>query len=224
MTLIAENISFLYNTSPLPVLQDVSAEFCRKEITAITGPNGCGKTTLCRILVGILKPARGAVYLDGTDISAMSLAEVGKKIGYAMQSPEQQLFCRSVREEIEYGLHNLNLDPKEIEGRCRTFMDYFEIGRYQTQFPFLLSRGEKQRVVLAAILAMQPEYLIMDEPSSSLDALRKKALGNYLRKVKEELDCGILLVSHDMEFVRDYADRTLEMKRGGGLVVSASST
>lgn len=219
MTLKAEGVSFSYKKSSVQILENISAEFNKSEITAIVGANGCGKTTFCKILMGIYRPLQGTVLVDGTDLHTLSLAEVGKRIGFALQDPEQQLFCKSVREEIEYGLKNLALDQTEIENRSSLFMEYFEIAKYQDRFPFQLSRGEKQRVVLAAILAMKPEYLILDEPTASLDAYRRKILGEYLIKIKEELNCGILIISHDWRFVSNYADKVFEMTKGGRLDV-----
>lgn len=208
----AKNISFQYPKSDRWVLKNFSADFNKNEIIALTGPNGCGKTTLSRILVGILKPKRGNVYIDNVDTAQLSLAEIGKKIGLVMQHPARQLFCTTVQEEMEYGLKNLGLDEAEIAKRVQYYLEYFQLENYKEVFPFEMSYGEKQRLVLAAILAMRPEYLLLDEPTASLDVYRQKLLGELITKIHKETKTGIIIISHDRDFIEKYATKEIKME------------
>lgn len=222
MKLKAERIDFTYPKEDKAVLTDFSAEFSSEHITALVGPSGCGKTTLTKILMGLLKPCSGRVMLDGEDLSQLSLAQIGRRMGYVMQNPAQQLFCTSVREEVEYGLRNLDLSREEIQERTSEYLAYFHLDEYEERFPFELSGGEKQRLVLAAVLAMQPKFLILDEPTAALDVYRRSLLGRRLRKIKHSLGCGVLIVSHDMDFIKTYCDRIVKMEtaEGGGICAS----
>ena len=203
MSLIVKNITFSYKAEDKKILHDFSAEFLSSEITALIGNNGAGKTTLARIIMGILKPQCGSIVVDGQEIGNLTLAQRGRLIGYAMQDPARQIFSATVEEEMKYGLNNLGLDEDEIEKRAEEYLAYFGLQQYKKSFPFALSQGEKQRLVLAAILAMKPAYLILDEPTASLDIKRKAVLGELL----SELDCGIIVISHDMDFVDTYCHK-----------------
>lgn len=208
MSLEVKNINFQYKREKKTVLRDFSAEFPYGEITAVTGKNGTGKTTLARIIVGILKPQSGSVFLDGEDLCNESLAQRGLKIGYVMQNPERQIFSETVAEEVQYGLRNLQLSEEEIQERVDTYLEFFGLSHQKESFPFALSHGEKQRLVLAAILAMKPRYLILDEPTASLDKNRRKVLGDYLT----QLDCGVILISHDKDFIDAYCNNVIRME------------
>lgn len=209
MSLVVKNLSFRYKKDSRLILNNFSAEFPKDQITAVMGKNGTGKTTLARVITGILKPEQGEVFLDGERINDCTLAQRGRKIGYVMQNPQRQIFASTVEEEMRYGLENLGLEEEEIQKRVTEYLQFFEIDQYRNTFPFTLSFGEKQRLVLAAILAMQPEYLILDEPTASLDYKRKDRLGQYLQK----LDCGIIIISHDAGFIEKYCSRIVKMEK-----------
>ncbi len=211
MSLEVTEVTFRYGKKEPAVLEAFSAFFEKGEIAAILGPNGAGKTTLGKVIMGILKPEAGKILLDGQDLQDWSLAERGRKIGYAMQNPARQIFSPTVREEIAYGLENLGLSEQEIQEKSQAFLSLFGLDGMEEKFPFRLSHGEKQRLVLASILAMEPEYLLLDEPTSGLDQKRKAQLGHYLDRICGELGCGVLLISHDLGFVERYAKRTLTL-------------
>lgn len=213
MSLVAENIKFKYKGSLTYVLNDFSAEFLSGKICAITGPNGCGKTTLSRLLVGILKPEEGKVSVDGESISELTLAQTGKRIGLVMQDPSKQLFCETVRKEVEYGLRNLILSEEEIANRTSEYLTLFSLENYSNRSPFELSTGEKQRLVLAAIMAMKPSYIILDEPTSSLDIWKRKELAKYIDLMRKQYGTGVVLISHDEAFVDILADSKVELEK-----------
>ena len=210
MSLIIKNLTFTYdrkNKTESPLIDDFSAEFSQNRITALTGRNGAGKTTLSRIIMGILTPVSGEMMLGDKVLNGMTLAERGRLIGYVMQNPARQIFSTTVEEEMRYGLENLELSEDETASRVENYLDIFGLADRKNDFPFRMSHGEKQRLVLAAVLAMKPEYLILDEPTASLDTKRRQVLGQLLRS----LECGVMVISHDDGFISRYCDEKVEM-------------
>lgn len=208
MGLHVKDITFSYKNTDKKILDGFSAEFPPDKITALLGGNGTGKTTLANLIMGILKPDSGQIFLDDVDMTNDTLAERGLKIGYVMQNPAKQIFSATVQEEMEIGLRNMGLSEEEIAARSQEYLDYFGLSHHKESFPFVLSHGEKQRLVLAAILAMKPKYLILDEPTANLDFKNRKKLGEYLKA----LDCGIIIISHDKTFVREYCEHVVNME------------
>lgn len=213
MDLKVEELFYTYPGSEKPVLRGLSAMLAEGEITALTGMNGCGKTTLLKNIVGILKPDSGRILLGDQELTAFTIAMIGREIGCLLQNPSCQLFCTTVEEEMAYGLRNLGCSQAEIEEKTSYYLDYFQLSHYRKQFPHHLSQGEKQRLVLAAVLAMEPGFVLLDEPTSSLDVFRRRLLGNYLLNMKAN-GKGVVLISHDMEFIERYADRVLTLDEG----------
>ncbi len=203
-----ENVSYTYPRSDAPVLSGYSCSFECGEITAITGENGCGKTTLTKLIVGMLRPDSGVVRLDGADNKAMDLFDIGRLVGYVFQDPRRQLFCATVYDEIAYGLKNMKLPSDEIEEKTAYYMDLFRLAKYRNLYPGKLSQGEKQRLVLAAVLAMGTRYVILDEPTTGLDMCSRSELGELLLKIKAD-GKGVVFVSHERSFIETYADREL---------------
>jgi len=206
-------VAFSYPQKTSPAVIGINLSLKKSGITAIVGPNGSGKSTLTKLMLGILPASEGQIYLEGRNITEYSLAEVGRRIGYVFQNPDLQLFCASVAEEIAFGLVNQGCDMATLEERVNFYLDYFELAAYRKSFPLHLSQGEKQRLAIAAVLANEPEYLILDEPTNGLDAYRKRLLEEYLHKVAE-LGRGILLVSHDIAFVDRMAERIIVLANG----------
>lgn len=208
MGLCVKDLTFSYKNTDKKILDHFSTEFPPDKITALLGGNGTGKTTLANLIMGILKPESGQILLDGVDMTNDTLAERGMKVGYVMQNPAKQIFSATVQEEMEIGLRNMGLDEDEIAVRSQEYLEYFGLTHHKESFPFILSHGEKQRLVLAAILAMKPKYLILDEPTANLDFKNRKKLGEYL----QGLDCGVIIISHDKTFVRDYCQHIVRME------------
>lgn len=206
-------VTFFYPQKIKPALTRIDLAIEKGEITAIVGPNGSGKTTLTKLMIGVLKPAEGTVNLAGRPIAGYSLAEIGRHVGYVFQNPNLQLFCSTVYEEVGFGLVNQGCEPAAVQERVDFYLDYFELTAYRNAFPLHLSQGEKQRLAIAAVLANEPEFLIMDEPTTGLDAYRKKLLEDHLKKIAR-LGRGIILVSHDAPFVSRMADRVVSLEDG----------
>lgn len=208
-----EQVSFSYPGQKEAVLNGINLSFDQDRITALIGPNGCGKTTLTKLIIGILHPTDGEISLEGRPLSQYSLAQIGRRIGYVFQNPDQQIFCSTVREEIAFGLTHSGCSPQEIKEKVDFYLDYFELTAYQNVFPLHLSHGEKQRMVIAAVLANQPGFLILDEPTVGLDAYRKRRLAEQLNK-SAGLGTGMIIVSHDTSFVERLAERIISMEKG----------
>ena len=201
-----ENISYKYPRG-VSVLHDVSMEFDRGAVTALTGRNGCGKTTLTKLLVGILRPDGGCVTVDGCDIRPLDLFEIGQRVGYVFQNANKQLFCPTVYDEVAFGLKNKGLPESEVRAQTEEFLARFHIEKYSKSYPGSLSEGEKQRVVLAAVLALGTDYLVLDEPTAGLDVRARHELGKSLEALAAERGCGIIIVSHERAFIERYAGR-----------------
>jgi energy-coupling factor transport system ATP-binding protein len=194
-------------------LTGINLDLNKDEITAVVGPNGSGKTTLTKLMIGVLQPTEGEVLLEGRPIAEYSLAEIGRRIGYVFQNPDLQLFCSTVAEEVGFGLANRGCEPATVQERVAFYLDYFELAAYRNAFPLHLSQGEKQRLAIAAVLANEPEFLILDEPTIGLDAYRKKLLEDCLKKVAR-LGRGMILVSHDTSFINRMAERVVTLANG----------
>jgi energy-coupling factor transport system ATP-binding protein len=201
------------------VLSGFSYSFGRGLITAVAGANGCGKTTLSQLLVGILKPTDGEVLLGGESVSKMTLSQVGRRVGLVMQNPSRQIFSTSVRDEMAMGLRNIGLTEDEIENRTAEYLYFFGLAGREDEFPFNLSMGERQRLVIAAVSAMKPEFLILDEPTSALDMNLRKKLGMHLRSLTDEHGTGIIIFSHDVAFIEEYADKVVQIDGGKAVVL-----
>ena len=206
-------VSYKYPKTDEYVLRSLSLDFRRGEICAVTGPNGCGKTTLTKLMTGVLRPDEGSILIDGCDEAGMGLFEIGQRIGYVFQNPSKQLFCATVNEEIAFGLKNQGMSEGDIEDTLAYYTERFRLSHHRDDYPGRLSQGEKQRVVLAAVLSMGTDYLILDEPTTGLDVRGRHELGEILRGLVRERETGILIVSHERGFISRYADREVVMPR-----------
>jgi energy-coupling factor transport system ATP-binding protein len=159
-----KQVGFTYPRKNNPAVKEVSLELEQDTITAMVGPNGSGKTTLTKLMMGILRPQKGEIRLAGRPLTRYSLAQIGGLIGYVFQNPDLQLFCGSVAEEIAFGLTGPGRDRQMIKEKVNFYLRYFELDGCRDAFPLHLSQGEKQRLAIAAVLAHEPRYLILDEP------------------------------------------------------------
>ena len=208
-----EHVSFSY-TDQGPTVQDVSFHAGKGEFIAILGANGAGKTTTVRLIDGLIRPTAGKVLIHGADTSVSPVSERARLVGFLFQNPDRQICKNTVREEILFGLKTVRGDEGEetLNARCEEVLKDF--GFTGDEEPFSLSRGQRQRVALASILAVEPEVLILDEPTTGLDYLECCHIMDRIRRMNEEKQVTVIMVCHDMEVVLDYASRALVMAGG----------
>ena len=217
-----ENISYKYDSGI--VLDDISYEFQMGKCYSIIGPNGCGKSTLFRVLNGLSFPTKGRFIFDGTVIDERYLKDeqnardFHRRIGYVFQDSEVQLFTRSVEDEIAFGLFQLGLDEKEVKERVEYYLKLLEIEDLRYRAPFNLSGGEKKRVALAAIFAMKPEVLILDEPLAGLDEDGQKFITDFIIKQKSA-DKLIVISTHNRELAEAVSDEVVHMDKNHKFVL-----
>lgn len=206
-----EHVSFSW-PGGVQVLKDINLDIKKHDTLALMGPNGSGKTTLGKLIIGLLAPSAGRVLLWGEDAAKYSLASRGRRIGYVFQNPEGQFFASTVSEEIGFALKLRGMSPEDAQQRVAEMLTLFELEEFAETFPFNLSQGEKQRLALAAIFALKPEFLILDEPFTGLDWLRKQRLLAVLEEVRNA-GVGYLLISHDRECAQ-LCSRVLQLEGG----------
>ncbi len=198
-------------------VSDVSFELKEGEFVGLIGHTGSGKSTLVQHLNGLIKPTSGSVYYNGRDVfdGEFDLKELRSHVGLVFQYPEHQLFETDVFKDVCFGPKNLGLSQKETELRAYKALKLVGLeDDFFYQSPFDLSGGQKRRVAIAGVLAMEPEVLILDEPTAGLDPKGRDDLLESLTQVRNETGCTIVLVSHSMEDVAEYADRLLVMHEG----------
>lgn len=203
-------------------LQDVSLTIAEGSLTAIAGHTGAGKSTLVQHLNGLLHPTVGEVLVDGVSLAGKKKEAIlaRRKVGMVFQYPEQQLFEETVAADIAFGPKNLELSDEEIERRVRSAMEFVQLDyeAYKEVSPFRLSGGQMRRVAIAGILALEPEYLVLDEPTAGLDPQAREELLRRIIEMHRKKKLTIIFVSHNMEDIARMADRVVFMHDGHVLV------
>jgi energy-coupling factor transport system ATP-binding protein len=195
------------------VLKDINLEIKRSELVAVIGQNGAGKTTLVKHLVGLLRPSSGKIYINDRDISKDPIAILAQKVGYVFQNPDHQIFMDRVSKEIAFGLKNLALSDTEIEIRTEKALKEVGMLHLKDETPMSLSKGHRQRLALASVLAMEPEILILDEPTTGQDYRESNQIMELVADLNKK-GHTIIFITHDMQLVADYAKRVILMGKG----------
>jgi energy-coupling factor transport system ATP-binding protein len=221
MLLSTENLTHIYMPgTPFEVtaLKDINIGLERGEFLAIIGQTGSGKSTLVQHFNGLLKPSTGRVMLDGSEVGRdkAALVSIRRRVGLLFQFPEQQLFEESVFADVAYGPRNLGLPPDEVQRRVDKALTLVGLdpGELEGRSPFSLSGGQMRRVAMAGVLAMEPEIIILDEPTAGLDPRGKKEILERIASLHREQGLTVILVSHSMEDVARLADRLVVMAGG----------
>ena len=199
-------------------LYGVDLHVQRGERVALLGPNGAGKTTLVLHLNGILAPGAGSVAVSGLPVTKEHLREVRRRVGIVFQDPDDQLFMGSVRADVGFGPANLGLKGAALESRVMTALDQVGMADFADRPPHHLSFGQRRRVAVATVLAMQPEILVLDEPSSNLDPASRRELAEILTR----LDVTVLMVTHDLPYAFELCPRSVVLSEG--IIVADGST
>ena len=214
-----QHVTFTYGKNmpgAKPALDDISLEVESGGITGLIGHTGSGKSTLVQLLNGLLKPDSGKVLLDGNDIWAepKKIREVRFKAGLVMQYPEYQLFAETVEEDIAFGPKNMGLEGDELSKRVREAARFSGLGEdLLAKSPFDLSGGQKRRVALAGVIAMNPKILILDEPAAGLDPAGRRDILGGVKRFSRESGTTVLIVSHSMEDMAMYCDDVIVMAK-----------
>ena len=207
-----ENVWYRYKNGP-EALKGVTLDIRDGEFVAIIGRNGAGKTTLAKHFNGLLKPTEGRVLVDGVDTRDALVTELAMRVGYVFQNPDHQFFCFSVEEEVAFGPRNLGLSEEEVKQRVDEALRTVGLEKMRDRHPFTLSRGQRQRLAVASVLAMHPKVIVLDEPTTGQDEV---AINQIMMLVDRLRKAGktIVMVTHDMSIVAKYAERTVVMCRG----------
>lgn len=207
-----ENVVFKYNEY-VTALKGVSCGIERGTTTAIIGQNGSGKTTLVKHFNGLLKPTEGRVLVDGKDTREYKMKELVSKVGYVFQNPTHQLFNTTIEEEIAFGLKNLGLPEDEIKRRVEETIKLFKLERFRGQHPLRLSFPYRKLLAIASVYAMQPEVLVLDEPTVAQDWVGYRLVRDLILSLKE-MRKTVIIVTHDMMLVGEVADTCIVMSDG----------
>jgi len=216
---VLDNVSYMYPRSTEPVLHDISLEVRRGEFLGLIGATGAGKTTLCLTLNGIVPHFYGGRFFGratvaGLDTVEHPVSELAQHVGSVFQDPETQLISTSVENEIAFALENLRVPREEIQARIPRVLDAVRLSGTERKHPHELSGGQKQRLAIAAALAMQPDLLVLDEPTSQLDPVGAEEVFAVVRELNHELGMTIIMASHAAEEMAEYADRIALLSAG----------
>ncbi|NLI89966.1 MAG: energy-coupling factor transporter ATPase [Epulopiscium sp.] len=221
MAIKLENLTYTYNPgTPFEkkAMSDVNIHIPKGQFVGLIGHTGSGKSTLIQHLNGLIKPTSGNIYINGRNIhnkDEVSIKDVRQQVGLVFQYPEYQLFEMNIYKDVAFGPENMGLSKEEVKERVHKALSMVNIGEDMfDKSPFELSGGQKRRVAIAGVLAMEPEILILDEPTAGLDPKGREEILGQVSKMHEELGITVILVSHSMEDVAKYVDRLVVMKGG----------
>ena len=220
VVLETKNLSHIYSegtTSRVDAIRDICLKIEKGELVGVIGHTGSGKSTLIQHFNGLLKGSSGVVMLEGKDIwqDKKNIRQVRFKVGICFQYPEYQLFEETVYKDIAYGPKNMRLSDDEIDKRVRSTIKFVGLDEsYLDKSPFELSGGEKRRVAIAGVMAMEPEILILDEPCAGLDPKGRDTVLGLIQQYQKNTDSTVLVVSHSMEDISKIASKVLVMNKG----------
>ncbi len=221
MSIRVENITYVYGGGTpyeKTALSGVDLTIEKGEFVGIIGHTGSGKSTLIQHLNGLIHPTEGRVLVDGVDLAGKSREAAAKRhtVGMVFQYPEQQLFEETVAQDIAFGPRNLGCSEEEVDARVHEAMSFvgLDYETYAGRSPFRLSGGQMRRVAIAGVIAMKPDFLILDEPSAGLDPVGRREIFSQIRKWYEEGAFSVILVSHNMDDIAKLATRLLVMNHG----------
>ena len=221
MSIIVKNLTHIYNEG-MPfaskALDDVSFEIKDRDFVGLIGHTGSGKSTLIQHLNGLLKPSSGEIFINDFNITDknLNLTEIRKRVGVVFQYPEYQLFEETIDKDIAFGPSNLGLEESEIHNRVKASMEAvgLDYEGFKDKSPFELSGGQKRRVAIAGVIAMNPEVLILDEPTAGLDPGGRDEIFNLIKDLHEKKNMTIILSSHSMDDMAKLAQTIIVMNHG----------
>lgn len=212
----ARNLTHDYPNG-VKALAGANLDIRRGEFVAVVGQNGSGKTTLVKHFNGLLRPTGGTLLVDGRDVSALSVFDLSRTVGYVFQNPDHQIFAETVKDEVSFGPRNFGLPPAEVEGRVAEALKAVGLEGMENEDPFSLTKGQRQRVAVASVLAAKPQVIILDEPTTGLDYREQRSMMELVRRLNEA-GHTIIAVTHTMWVVAAYAHRMVVV-RGGRIVM-----
>ena len=213
------DLTYTYPGATKPSIRDVSITTERGEFVILTGPSGCGKTTLCRCFNGLIPhfyggKLEGEVVVSGRKVVDHSIYELARHVGLVFQNPENQLFALSVEKDVAFGLENLAVPRDDMRKRVDWALQMTGIEELSERPPHELSGGQQQRVAIACVLAMQPDVMILDEPTSFLDPVGAQKIFEVINELNKKLGITILLVEHRLDLASKYANHVIVMDEG----------
>ena len=209
----AEELRYIYPTYHVEALRGIDLSIREGEFIAILGQNGSGKTTLAKHFNGLLKPISGRMLVQNKPTTEYSHRELARWVGYVFQNPDHQIFARTVAEEVGFGLKMQGETPKTIEKRVAEALEVVGLQGYEQKVPFALTKGERQRVAVASVLAAQPQVIILDEPTTGLDYRHQRNTMEMLKRLNQ-YGHTIIIITHSMWVAAEYASRTIVMMDG----------
>ncbi len=213
----AEGLEYIYSLHGVKALKGIDWNVAEGEFIALLGQNGSGKTTLAKHCNGLLKPTAGRMLVRGKPTQTFKHKDLAQEVGYIFQNPDHQIFARTVEEEVGFGLKVLGMDSKIIQRRMAEALEVVELQGYEKQLPFTLTKGERQRVAVASVLAVQPQVIILDEPTTGLDYSHQRRMMDLLKRLNQK-GHTIIIITHSMWVAAEYAHRTVVLKEGAILL------
>lgn len=210
--IILEDLLYTYPDGT-QALKGINLEICKGDFIALLGPNGSGKSTLVKHFNGLLKPTKGRVIVDGIDTKDITTAQLAKKVGYVFQNPDHQIFAEKLYDELAFGLRNLKFPENEIKKRVEEAARFAGLSERLDDFPFFMSTGERKRLTIASIISMNPEVIILDEPTTGQDYKNCKNIMNLIKELHKQ-GKTIILITHDMNIVGEYCEKLVLLNEG----------
>lgn len=214
-----KGLTYTYPNAAKPAIQEVSITIEKGEFVILTGPSGCGKTTFCRCFNGLIPhfyqgEMKGKIRVVGLNVADHPIHELALHVGLVFQNPENQLFALSVEKDVAFGLENLGVPREEMQKRVDWALETAGIYDLRERAPHELSGGQQQRVAIASIIAMQPEVMVLDEPTSFLDPLSAQRIFEVILELNKSLGITVILVEHRLDLAARYANHVIIMDKG----------